>query len=104
MNPEPSPYATDDIAMIHALRDVIDGIDEKILELICTRLEVVQKIGGIKARYGYPIVDGAREAALLSRLDKINRGPLTSRGLHHIFTGILTASREIQMRPERSSS
>jgi len=78
------------------LRKSIDAIDEQILDLICTRLDTARKIGAIKARNDGPVFDSAREALLLSRLNRLNRGPLSTGALHHIFKEIIAASREIQ--------
>lgn len=78
------------------LRKAIDAIDEQILGLICTRLDTARKIGAIKAKNGGPVFDSAREALLLSRLNGLNRGPLSTGALHHIFKEIIAASREIQ--------
>ena len=78
------------------LRKAIDAIDEQILDLICTRLETARKIGAIKAKNGGPVFDSAREALLLSRLNRLNRGPLSTGALHYIFKEIIAASREIQ--------
>ena len=78
------------------LRKAIDAIDEQILDLICTRLDTARRIGAIKAKNGGPVFDSAREALLLSRLNRLNRGPLSTGALHHIFKEIIAASREIQ--------
>ena len=78
------------------LRKTIDAIDARILDLICTRLETARRIGAIKAKNGGPVFDSAREAMLLGRLNRLNRGPLSTGALHHIFKEIIAASREIQ--------
>ena len=83
---------------LDSLRKAIDAIDEKILDLICTRLDTARKIGAIKAKNGGPVFDSAREALLLGRLNRLNRGPLSTGALHYIFKEIIAASREIQNR------
>jgi chorismate mutase/prephenate dehydratase len=62
---------------IENLRGNIDGIDEKILELINQRLLVSKEIGSIKVQKGNKIVDRGREHELLERLTDMNKGPLT---------------------------
>jgi chorismate mutase / prephenate dehydratase len=81
---------------MNGLRKAIDAIDEQILDLICTRLDTARRIGAIKAKNGGPVFDSAREALLLGRLNRLNRGPLSTGALHHIFKEIIAASREIQ--------
>ncbi len=81
---------------LDSLRMSIDEIDEKILHLICERLDLARRIGKIKAENGGPVFDSSREKSLLNRLNRINRGPLSSAALHHIFKEIIAASRDIQ--------
>jgi len=81
---------------IKALRDDIDSIDEKILDLINRRLLLASEIGMIKAQNGNQIVDGARESTLIKRLLALNGGPLGRQALQHIFTEIIASAREIQ--------
>jgi len=98
MNPHTETPAGDhaEAEDMGGLRKAIDAIDEKILDLICTRLIAARKIGAIKAKKGGTVFDSAREALLLSRLNRLNRGPLSAGALHHIFKEIIAASREIQ--------
>lgn len=84
------------------LRQVIDEIDNKILKLINRRLDAATLIGKIKKELGDPVVDRARETALLNRLAGINQGPLSQDNLKHIFTEVIGLSREIQ-QPRRVS-
>ena len=81
---------------IEKLRKDIDDIDVMILELINQRLLLANKIGKIKVQRGNELVDSSREQQLLKRLKRMNNGPLSKNALHHIFTEIITASREIQ--------
>ena len=46
----------------------IDGIDEKILDLINQRLLLAKEIGEIKAQNGNAVVDSSREHKILKRL------------------------------------
>ena len=82
------------------LRKTIDAIDEQILDLICTRLDTARKIGTIKAKNGGPVFDSAREALLLSRLNRLNRGPLSTGALHHIFKEIIEYNKGVSGNKE----
>lgn len=78
------------------LRNSIDEIDENVLDLINRRLLLAKEIGRIKEQSGNQVVDRAREIAIVKRLLTLNKGLLTKKALHHIFTEIIAASREIQ--------
>lgn len=81
---------------IDVLRAEIDDIDEQLLTLLCRRLTAARKIGGIKSQNGAGILDVGREKTIFQRLASLNRGPLTTTAMHHIFSEIIAASREIQ--------
>ncbi len=81
---------------IQEMRTAIDDIDKQILRLINQRLDYAKAIGASKAQNGIQMLDPARENRLISELGKLNKGPLSSRGLQHIFTEIIAASRGIE--------
>lgn len=83
---------------IEELRDAIDEIDEKILNLINQRLLLAAQIGRLKKQSGLEIVDSGREKIILGRLLERNAGPLQENALHQIFTAIMAAARDIQNR------
>ncbi len=58
------------------LRDGISAMDERIIELLNKRAELVVKVGVIKRDKGIPIYTPHREAEVLSRVLAHNRGPL----------------------------
>jgi len=86
----------DSTPKIDTLRKSIDDIDDKVLDLINRRLLFAKDIGQIKKVKNEQIVDSAREATIIKRLSSINKGYLSNNALHHIFTEIFAASREIQ--------
>ncbi|MFZ3045250.1 MAG: prephenate dehydratase [Desulfatirhabdiaceae bacterium] len=81
---------------IDSLRAEIDTIDEQLLNLMSRRLTAARKIGTIKSRNNARILDAGREKTIFQRLTSLNRGPLTTTAMHHIFSEIIAASREIQ--------
>ena len=87
---------------INKLRRSIDEIDEKILDLINKRLLFGKEIGNIKRKNNEQVTDKARETAILKRLKDLNKGHLRNDTLDHIFTQIISESREIQ-QPEKIS-
>lgn len=55
---------------VNTLRKKIDEIDERILDLIAQRLNIVEEIGKEKRDSGVGIVDKEREELILSDLKK----------------------------------
>lgn len=78
------------------LRKEIDKINEKILELLNSRSELVNRIGGIKREKGLPVYDPSREAAIVEELLRKNGGPLSDAAVKEIFRKIFAVSRELQ--------
>jgi chorismate mutase/prephenate dehydratase len=81
---------------IDELRQSIDQIDEKILDLINKRLTLAKKIGSIKRKKREQVTDKIRELSILERLKDINQGHLRNDTLDYIFTQIISESREFQ--------
>jgi chorismate mutase len=79
-------------ADIDILRQVIDEIDEKILDLINQRLSLAKQIGDFKKKGGIQITD----KEILNRLLKKNSGPTGADGLRNIFNAIIAEGRKIQ--------
>ena len=91
-----NPKNDDSTSKIDTLRKSIDDIDDNILDLINRRLLLAKEIGRIKELNNEPILDSARETTIIKRLSSLNKGHLSNNALHHIFTEIIAASREIQ--------
>lgn len=87
---------------IGELRNGIDEINEKILDLINQRLLLGQRIGKIKAQNGSPVLDKDRETQVINRITALNKGPLKNETLRHLFSEIIAASREVQ-QPQQIS-
>ncbi|OFZ67215.1 MAG: prephenate dehydratase [Bdellovibrionales bacterium RIFOXYB2_FULL_36_6] len=81
---------------LKSLRNQIDDIDSKILNLINQRLEIGKKVGQIKKETGSGILDRTREKSVIEKLSKINQGPADKQLLRYFFNVIITATRDIQ--------
>lgn len=81
---------------LNQLRKQIDEIDLKLLSLLNRRAALAVKIGQIKRRRGLPVFDSRREEAVLRRISRIHRGPLTALSIRRIFRGIFSHSRKLQ--------
>lgn len=55
------------------LRNKLDNIDNRLLELLDERMQLVHKVGALKAKSGGAIYRPDREKAIIDRLDKINK-------------------------------
>jgi len=81
---------------IQDLRDEIDDIDRRVLELLNRRMSLSQGIGALKAEDGQDVVDTAREEEILQRLADGNAGPLPEKTLRAVYREIFSGSRSLQ--------
>ncbi len=85
---------------LSTVRRRIDHLDLALLRVINQRATLALAIGRIKRRKKWPVFDAQREAFVLSRVARANRGPLSERAVRHIFQAILSECR----RRERSAT
>jgi monofunctional chorismate mutase len=78
-------------------REKIDQIDTQILALLNRRAEIAKEIGTVKSAAGLPIIDEAREEAVLSTIERDNPGDLSDDAAVRIFRQILDESRRVQV-------
>jgi chorismate mutase len=84
-------------ADLSLLRSAVDELDESILRLLDQRMALSARIGEAKQRGGLPVRQPGREQAILLRLQARSRHHLTQAAVHHIWTAILSASRDGQV-------
>lgn len=78
---------------IDVLREEIDQIDNKVLELLSKRGELAKKIGEEKLKAKLPNFHSpTRELEILQRLSKRNRGPYADSAIQIIFREIFSAT------------
>lgn len=82
--------------IITELRADIDQLDDQILHLLTQRAETALKIGEVKKKAALPIMDINRESEILTRIDSLNEGPLSSGGVKSIYKEIISACRAVQ--------
>ena len=73
-------------------RKAIDKLDEQIVRLLNERTEHVLEIGAIKLKAGEEIYAPHRERAVLQRLAKMNKGPITSESLQAIYREVMSSA------------
>lgn len=79
------------------LRDEIDAIDEKMVDLFNQRARCVLEIGRFKLEHHVAIYEPKREAMVLANVARCNEaGPMPDEELATIYTAILAAMRRLQ--------
>lgn len=77
---------------LYALREQIDEINLKILDLLCQRGQITSEIGRMKRAMGVPIYDPEREAEMLEMIQRANRGPFSNETIGALFKEIFAAT------------
>jgi chorismate mutase / prephenate dehydratase len=90
--PPPSPAPADDPDPLHRLRQQIDGMDAKIVDLLNERARIVVEIGRIKQAANVPIYAPDREKAVLDKVRRLNKGPLQDRCLEAVYRELMSGS------------
>lgn len=90
-------------AEFEQLREQLDEVNLKLLDLINERAELVQKIGDVKKAQGMHRFDPVRERAMLDLIAERNEGPFETGTLQHIFKEIFKASLELQEDDHRKA-
>lgn len=82
---------------LQEVRDVIDGLDRELLELLGRRMELARRAARAKAELGTPVLDPAREAKLLeARRSWATELGMDAQGAEDVFRAVLRLSRRSQ--------
>ena len=81
---------------IHDHRKSIDALDAEIVRLLNERTQHVLEIGAIKIKAGDEIYAPHRENAVLRRLTKLSRGPITDESLRAIYREIMSSALSLE--------
>jgi chorismate mutase / prephenate dehydratase len=84
----PQPEEVD----LESLRRRIDELDQRIVDLLNERAEVVVDVGRVKQTDGTPIYAPDREQAVLARIAELNGGPLPQATLQAIYRELMSGS------------
>jgi len=84
------------MAELQRLRESIDAIDGRLVELLNERARLAQEIGRIKERDGRPIYVHDRAEELIRRLSAESAGPLGDRAIRAIYTEIMSAALSLE--------
>jgi chorismate mutase/prephenate dehydratase len=77
---------------LHDLRRGIDEVDDRILELLNQRAELVIEVGRLKSSKHRDFYVPSREREIYERLVAKNKGPFSNKGLRSVFREIISAS------------
>jgi len=77
-------------------RHSIDKLDHEIVRLLNERTQHVLEIGAIKLRSGEEIYAPHRELAVLDRVCKLNKGPMTNESLRAIYREIMSSALSLE--------
>lgn len=98
MNPTPNqPRPVDTgghpaAADLDALRERIDSLDARLVELLNERAKLVVDVGRIKRGSNVPIYAPHREQEVLTRVLAANKGPLPDRSVEAVYREIMSGS------------
>jgi chorismate mutase / prephenate dehydrogenase len=80
------------------LREKIEQIDRAIISLIAERVEAARAVGRAKRNHGLPILDPAREAAVVRRAVELAREQsLAEEDVREIYWHLIGLSRRSQL-------
>jgi chorismate mutase len=80
---------------IEQLRERIDRIDDRIVELLNERATLALEIRSIKPIASMALYDPRREEEIFARLAGVNAGPLYADNIREIYAAILHVMKEL---------
>ena len=94
---EPDRRRQDEDEMtLEELREQIDVLDRKLVELLSERARAAKMIGHLKAATSLPVYEPAREKVIYANVRAANKGPLPDIELTHIYERIIDVMRALQ--------
>jgi len=82
---------------LDSLRVRIDDVDRGLIELLNKRAELVVDVGRIKREAGLPIYVPNRESQVLSKVLKMNPGPLPGRAIEGVYRELMSGSFRLEL-------
>ena len=78
------------------LRNKIDGIDKKVMELLNLRADISKKIGQVKNRKGIDIYAPDRESEIYKSIAQNNSGPLSDNTLKAVYREVMSGTLSLE--------
>ncbi len=90
-----------DVAALGALRAEIESVDEALIGALARRMTLAREIRAVKQRAGQPVLDPAREAAVVSRASARARAAgLPEDDVRALYWQIMALARRVQRGEE----
>ncbi len=83
---------------VKKVRQKVDAIDKKIIELLNDRAAACRRIGQLKQKDGEGVYAPHREKEVLDRLKKLNKGPLTEEAIDAIYREVMSFSISLEKK------
>ncbi|MBF0484867.1 MAG: prephenate dehydratase [Candidatus Omnitrophica bacterium] len=80
------------------LRQKIDKLDQKLVELLNARAEISKAVGKYKTANNQPIYSPERERAVYERISKLNKGPLSEEAFKAVYREIMSGSLALEKK------
>lgn len=94
-----------DAVALGALRREIEAVDAVIIDALAQRMALAREIRVVKHRAGQPVIDPAREAAVVARVAARARDAgLPEDEIRALFWKVMAMARGVQASDDRSSS
>lgn len=77
-------------------RKAIDNLDAQIIRLLNLRTQHVLEIGKLKQKGGREVYSPQREQAILDRICRLNRGPLSADALRAVYREIMSTALAVE--------
>lgn len=81
---------------IDSLREKIDALDERIVEMVSERARLAGLIGKMKAESDDTVYKPDREHAIYEHVTEKNQGPLADSAIHAVFREIISGCRALE--------
>src|ERR1017187_361173 len=78
------------------IREKIDALDKRLLEVVNRRLALASEIGKIKRKMGGEIYVPEREDAVIRKVSAQNKGPIKNEALRAIYREIMSAAIDLE--------
>ena len=89
---------------LEKLRNEIDEVDRKIIELLNNRARHAMNLGKIKEELKLPIYMPEREKEVLNNVQMHNSGPLSNDAIRRLYERIIDESRRMEREHSETSN
>jgi chorismate mutase/prephenate dehydratase len=81
---------------LQPLREAIDGLDRRIVELLNERARLALEVGRVKRTGNAPVYRPEREAEVLRKVAAMSAGPLTGAAVAGVYREVISACRALE--------